>query len=181
MNLPNKITLFRVILIPIFIILLLVQSIPGGKYIALVVFCVACTSDFIDGYLARKYNLITDFGKMMDPLADKLLVCSALICFIELPLEVPAWIVIIIIAREFTISALRMVAVDNGIVIAASMWAKVKTVVQMFMCIFYIADFQVEWWQISQKVLMYSALALTVISLVEYIYKNRRIFTHKIK
>lgn len=103
MNLPNKITTFRVILIPIFLILMLVPSIPDGNIWALFVFILASVSDFLDGYLARKYHLVTNFGKFMDPLADKLLVCSALICFVEFHL-VPAWIVIIIISREFIIS-----------------------------------------------------------------------------
>lgn len=185
MNLPNKITIFRVLLIPVFIVWLLVPDLPGGKYVALVVFCIACASDFLDGYIARKQNLVTDFGKFLDPLADKLLVCSALICFVEMEfpsgLEFPAWVTIIIIAREFTISAFRLVAVDNGIVIAASYVAKVKTVVQMFMCIFFIADFNVAWWSVASQVLMYLAVALTIISLVEYMYKNRKVIISNTK
>ena len=126
MNLPNKITLFRVIMIPFFLLFLLVPGIPGGKYIALAIFIIASASDALDGYIARKHNLVTDFGKFMDPLADKLLVCSALICFVEFN-YIPAWVVIIIIAREFTISGFRLVASDNGVVLAASYFNKIKT------------------------------------------------------
>ena len=123
MNLPNKITIFRVCMIPVFLIFMLVPNIPYGNYIAVAVFAIACLSDALDGYLARKHNLVTNFGKFMDPLADKLLVCSALICFVELS-YMPAWIVIVIIAREFIISGFRLIASDNGVVIAASYWGK---------------------------------------------------------
>ena len=135
MNLPNKITIFRVILIPVFLILLMVPGIPLGKWIAIFVFIIASLSDMVDGKIARKYHLVTDFGKFMDPLADKLLVCSALIALIDLD-KIPSWAVIIIIAREFTISGFRLVASDNGRVIAASMWGKVKTTVQMITIIY---------------------------------------------
>ncbi|MBP5159274.1 MAG: CDP-diacylglycerol--glycerol-3-phosphate 3-phosphatidyltransferase [Lachnospiraceae bacterium] len=178
MNLPNKITLFRVILIPVFIVFMLVEAIPNNETWALIVFCVACLSDFIDGRIARKYKMITDFGKLMDPLADKLVVCSALICFVELRDSFACWAAIIIIAREFTISAVRLLAADNGVVIAASKWGKVKTVVQMFMCIAFIWDLDYEWFRITQLSLMYLAVALTVISLVDYIIKNRKIFSN---
>ena len=139
MNLPNKLTLLRVILIPFFIFFLLNNSFGKlGFWIALAIFCVASFTDFLDGQIARKYNLVTNFGKFMDPLADKLLVCSALICFIELGI-LPAWMVIIIIAREFIISGFRLIASDNGVVIAASWWGKTKTVSQMVMIIYYMA------------------------------------------
>ena len=119
MNLPNKLTLFRVVLIPFFVFFLLAPYFEGyGNYIAVAIFIVASITDFLDGKIARKYNLVTNFGKFMDPLADKLLVCSALICLIQLEL-IPAWVVIIIIAREFIISGFRLVASDNGVVIAA--------------------------------------------------------------
>ena len=136
MNLPNKLTIFRVILIPFFIVFLLVPDMPflpsteWGEWIALAIFVIASLTDMLDGKIARKYNLITDFGKFMDPLADKLLVCSALIALIELG-RIPAWMVIVIIAREFTISGFRLVAADKGVVIAASYWGKFKTVFQM--------------------------------------------------
>lgn len=124
MNLPNKLTILRVIMIPFFVFFLL-SGVGGSasKWIALVIFAAASITDTLDGYIARRDNLITDFGKFMDPLADKLLVCSALICFVELD-KLPAWMVIIIIAREFIISGFRLVASDNGIVIAASWWGK---------------------------------------------------------
>ena len=123
MNLPNKLTIFRVILIPFFVVLLLFDITAYDKWIALAIFIVASLTDFLDGYIARKYNLVTNFGKFMDPLADKLLVCSAMICLVELA-RIPAWVVIVIIAREFIISGFRLVASDNGVVIAASYWGK---------------------------------------------------------
>ena len=118
MNLPNKLTILRVIMIPFFVLALLYD---GGenqtlRYVAAAIFIIASLTDMLDGKIARKYNLVTNFGKFMDPLADKLLVCSALICMIELR-ELPAWMVIIIISREFIISGFRLVASDNGVVI----------------------------------------------------------------
>lgn len=169
MNLPNKLTMFRVILIPFFVVFLLVDITPVDKWIALAVFIIASLTDMLDGKIARKYNLVTNFGKFMDPLADKLLVCSALICFVELH-ELPAWIVIIIMAREFIISGFRLVASDNGVVIAANMWGKFKTVSQMIMTILIILDIE-ELWLVTE-VFIYLALALTVISLEEYIRRN---------
>ena len=132
MNLPNKLTILRVIMIPFFVAALLYD---GGanqnmRYVAAALFIIASLTDMLDGKIARKYNLVTNFGKFMDPLADKLLVCSALICMIELR-ELPAWMVIIIISREFIISGFRLVAPDNGVVIAASYWGKFKTTFQM--------------------------------------------------
>ena len=182
MNLPNKITIFRVILVPVFVVLMLckIDAIPYQYIIACVVFCIACLSDFFDGYLARKYNLVSNFGKFMDPLADKLLVGSALICFVELDI-MPAWMVIIIIGREFIVSGIRLIAADNGVVIAASMWGKVKTNVQMFMSIFMILQYEQvgflksQWFAIVINVLMYAAVILTVISLIDYAYKYREI------
>ncbi|MDE6714656.1 MAG: CDP-diacylglycerol--glycerol-3-phosphate 3-phosphatidyltransferase, partial [Lachnospiraceae bacterium] len=142
MNLPNKLTLFRVILIPFFLFFLL--SGYGGAYsrwIALGIFVVASLTDLLDGKIARKYHLVTNFGKFMDPLADKLLVCSAMIAFIELG-QMPSWVVIIIISREFAISGFRLVAADNDVVIAASWWGKIKTVLQMVMVILMIANIE---------------------------------------
>ena len=129
MNLPNKLTLFRIFLIPIFILVMLL-NIPSKYLIACIIFIVASITDAMDGHIARKYNLITDFGKFMDPLADKLLVISALICMIEVGL-VPAWMVIIIVARELTVSILRAIAAADGKVIAASGGGKLKTISQM--------------------------------------------------
>jgi CDP-diacylglycerol--glycerol-3-phosphate 3-phosphatidyltransferase len=174
MNLPNKITLARVFMIPVFLVFYLVPDIPGGKYIAAVIFIVACLSDALDGHLARKYHLITNFGKFADPLADKLLVCSALICFVELKL-LAAWIVIIIIAREFIISGFRLVASDNGVVIAASYWGKFKTTAQMIMCILLLFHLDYPVYHITEQIFVYLSLILTVVSLADYVYKNRKV------
>ena len=175
MNLPNKLTVLRVIMVPFFVFFLLTDV--GGdanKWIALALFVIASLTDMLDGKIARKYNLVTNFGKFMDPLADKLLVCSALICLIQLG-QLPAWIVIVIISREFIISGFRLIASDNGVVIAASYWGKFKTTFQMIAVILLIFDFQVLRPLASACVLI--ALALTIISLVDYIWKNRRILT----
>lgn len=174
MNLPNKITVFRVIMIPIFLILLLVDHIPNGKIIAAIVFAVASCSDFIDGYLARKYNLVTNFGKFMDPLADKLLVCSALICFASFG-TVPSWVIIVIVAREFIISGFRLVASDNGLVLAASYWGKFKTATQMVMCVLFIINFDTPVFNVLEQIFLWTSFALTVISLIDYLIKNRNI------
>ena len=173
MNLPNKLTTFRVILIPFFVFFLLAPYFEGyGNYIALVIFIVASLTDFLDGKIARKYNLVTNFGKFMDPLADKLLVCSAMICMIPLG-KLQAWFVIVIIAREFIISGFRLIASDNGVVIAASYWGKFKTTFQMLMVIVLILNVQMPFFQILGKILTYAALILTVVSLIDYIVKNK--------
>ena len=172
MNLPNKLTILRVILIPFFLVALMVSCIPYGKWIALAIFCIAAITDTLDGHIARKYNLITNFGKFMDPLADKLLVCSAMIALIELD-RIPAWVVIIIIAREFIISGFRLIAADKGIVIAAGWWGKIKTVVQMVMIIILICDFGGDTVWVIEQVFIYAALALTIISLIDYLAKNK--------
>ncbi len=173
MNLPNKLTIMRVILIPFFVFFLLSPYFPAyGNYIAVAIFIVASLTDMLDGKIARKYNLVTNFGKFMDPLADKLLVCSAMICLIELD-RLAAWIVSVIIAREFIISGFRLVASDNGVVIAASYWGKFKTTFQMLMVIVLILDIQMPFFQILGTVLTYVALILTVVSLIDYIVKNK--------
>ena len=173
MNLPNKLTIMRVILIPFFVFFLLSPYFPAyGNYIAVAIFIVASLTDMLDGKIARKYNLVTNFGKFMDPLADKLLVCSAMICLIELD-RLAAWIVIVIIASEFIISGFRLVASDNGVVIAASYWGKFKTTFQMLMVIVLILDIQMPFFQILGTVLTYVALILTVVSLIDYIVKNK--------
>ena len=176
MNLPNKLTVLRVIMVPFFVLFMLTDL--GGdanKWIALAIFCVASLTDMLDGKIARARNLVTNFGKFMDPLADKLLVCSAMICLIPVG-KLPAWIVIIIIAREFIISGFRLIASDNGIVIAASYWGKFKTVSQMFMIILLIADFGGIFVMI-ENVLIWVSLILTVVSLIEYIAKNNQVLT----
>ena len=170
MNLPNKLTIFRVILIPFFIIALLVPGIPAGNWIALAIFIVASLTDLLDGKIARKYNLVTNFGKFMDPLADKLLVCSALICLVELS-RIPSWMVVIIIAREFTISGFRLIAADNGVVIAASYCGKFKTTFQMIAVCLMIANIPVL--SLLTTVITWIAVILTVVSLVDYLVKNK--------
>ena len=170
MNLPNKLTIFRVILIPFFVLFLLLDITAYDKWIALAIFIIASFTDFLDGHIARKYHLVTNFGKFMDPLADKLLVCSALICLIELD-RIPSWIVIIIIAREFIISGFRLVASDNGVVIAASYWGKFKTTFQIVMICLMIADLAPLY--LVTQIVMWIALALTVISLADYLIKNK--------
>ncbi|MDD6481340.1 MAG: CDP-diacylglycerol--glycerol-3-phosphate 3-phosphatidyltransferase [Lachnospiraceae bacterium] len=173
MNLPNKLTLFRVILIPFFVFFLLTSMFGGySDYIAVAIFVVASITDFLDGKIARKYNLVTNFGKFMDPLADKLLVCSALICLVELS-RIPAWVVIVIIAREFIISGFRLIASDNGIVIAASYWGKFKTASQMIMVIVLILNIPNRVFEILGTVLIYLSLVLTVVSLIDYLVKNK--------
>lgn len=175
MNLPNKLTIFRVILIPFFVFFLLAPYFDGyGNYIAVAIFIVASLTDLLDGKIARKYNLVTNFGKFMDPLADKLLVCSAMICLIELNL-IPSWVVIIIISREFIISGFRLVASDNGVVIAASYWGKFKTTFQMLMVIVLILNIQTPFFYYLGIILIVIATALTIISLIDYIVKNKAV------
>ncbi len=163
MNTPNKLTILRILLVPVFIVLLL----QGMNIAAGVVFIAASLTDTLDGYLARKNNEITVFGKFMDPLADKLLVCSALICLVDLH-RIPSWVAILIVGRDFIISGFRLVAAERGIVIAANMWGKVKTVVQMVMIIVIVFDIFAP----LQICLYVVAAALTVISLVIYLKDN---------
>ena len=171
MNLPNKLTIARVICVPIFVVLYAL----GLNIPALIVFIAASITDYFDGKIARSKHLITDFGKFMDPLADKILVCGALIALIELG-RVPAWYVILVIAREFIISGFRLVAADNGVVIAASMWGKFKTTFLMIEIIFLILNFESRLGQIINVILLWICAALVLISLVDYIWKNRQIF-----
>lgn len=175
MNLPNKLTILRVLLIPFFVFFLLVPVAgDASRYIALVIFIVASLTDLADGKIARRYNLVTNFGKFMDPLADKLLVCSALICFVEMDL-LPAWIVIIIISREFIISGFRLVASDNGVVIAASYWGKFKTTSQMIMIVLLIAQIPGSFFDFLEQIFICIALILTVVSLIDYLVKNKNV------
>ena len=175
MNLPNKLTVLRVIMIPFFVVFYL----TGHGIIADIIFIAASLTDMLDGKIARKYNLVTNFGKFMDPLADKLLVSAALICLVG---RIPGWIVIVIISRELIISGFRTIAADNGIVIAASMWGKVKTVFQMIMIIWLILDlnwFVEEYiidlplYDIVGNILIVISLLLTVVSMVDYLIKNK--------
>lgn len=176
MNLPNKLTILRVILIPFFVVFMLFDITGAAdKWIALVIFCVASLTDMLDGKIARKYNLVTNFGKFMDPLADKLLVCTALICLTSMN-RLNVIVVLVIIAREFIISGFRLVASDNGIVIAASYWGKFKTVSQMALIIVLIMDLGGVWNAVG-TVLTWVALFLTVVSLIDYIAKNKQVLT----
>lgn len=176
MNLPNKLTILRVCMIPFFVVVLLYDqgNNQTARLIADVIFIVASLTDLLDGKIARKYNLVTNFGKFMDPLADKLLVCSALICLIELG-QLPAWIVIIIISREFIISGFRLVASDNGVVIAASYWGKFKTVFQMLTVILMIINLPAL--ALVTRLCLIIAVVLTIISLVDYVVKNKKVLT----
>ena len=173
MNLPNKLTLTRVIMIPVFLVLLLSGIVPApyNRYAAVIIFILASFTDYLDGHIARKYNLITNFGKFMDPLADKLLVTSALISMVEMG-EIAAWIVIVIISREFIITGFRLIAVENGVVIAASWWGKIKTVSQMIMIIIVISNIGGEAGEFLGNILIYVSAIFTVISGVDYIVKN---------
>lgn len=176
MNLPNKLTILRVILIPFFVVFMLFDITGAAdKWIALVIFCVASLTDMLDGKIARKYNLVTNFGKFMDPLADKLLVCTALICLTSMN-RLNVIVVLVIIAREFIISGFRLVASDNGIVIAASYWGKFKTVSQMALIIVLIMDLGGVW-NVVGIVLTWVALLLTIVSLIDYIAKNKQVLT----
>ena len=176
MNTPNKLTVARMILVPFLVVFLLTGW--GGeanRWICLAIFVAASVTDWFDGHLARKYNLITNFGKFMDPLADKLLVCSAMICMIEVD-KLPAWVVIIIIGREFIISGFRLIAAENGIVIAANYWGKFKTVSQMIMIILLLIDLGGVF-DILEQIFIWLSLALTVISLITYIWQNRSVLS----
>lgn len=180
MNTPNKLTVGRMILVPFLVVFMLTGW--GGeynRYISFVIFAAASITDWFDGYLARKNNLVTNFGKFMDPLADKLLVCSAMICMIELG-RLPAWIVIVIIAREFIISGFRLIAAENGVVIAANYWGKFKTVSQMVMIILLIlnvGEIYGGFWDILTQIFIWLSVALTIISLVTYIMQNRGVLS----
>ena len=183
MNLPNKLTVLRVCMIPFFVVMLLLN---GGenqtyRYIAAAIFIVASLTDMLDGKIARKYNLVTNFGKFMDPLADKLLVCSALICLVDLK-QLPAWMVIVIISREFIISGFRLIAAEHQIVIAASMWGKFKTTFQMAMIILLILNMNADVYvagvgiiHVLALIATYVALVLTIVSLLDYLYKNKAV------
>lgn len=191
MNLPNKLTILRVFMIPFFVIFMLlsvsgmdieeasvsVSSFTAYRITAVAIFCIASFTDFLDGYIARKQGLVTDFGKFMDPLADKLLVCSALI-LLTAEGSLPSWVVIIIIAREFIISGFRLVASDNGIVIAASWWGKFKTVSQMIMCIVLMLPGVPKLiGPAATGVIIAAAVILTVVSLIDYMSKNIKVIT----
>ena len=189
MNLPNRLTLLRFVLAFILIFLYVfpfsslgvsIAEIPTTGFnvidlVCTILFIVASITDLLDGKIARKRNLVTNFGKFMDPLADKLLVCSAMICFIELD-KLPAWIVIIIIGREFIISGFRLIAAENGIVIAANYWGKFKTVSQMIMIILLLIDLGGAF-DILEQIFIWLSVALTIISLITYIWQNKNVLS----
>lgn len=170
MNLPNKLTVFRILCIPLFVVFMLVDTIPYNNYIAVGIFIVASLTDMLDGKIARKYNLVTNFGKFMDPLADKLLVSAAFICLSGT--KIPSWVVIIIISRELFISGFRTLAADQGIVLAAGWWGKFKTAFQMIMIIVLILNIQNQIFDIIGWALIWISLALTIISMIDYVVKN---------
>ena len=174
MNLPNKLTVLRVLLIPFFVAALLWEHGENQMlcYGAAAIFIVASLTDLLDGKIARKYNLVTNFGKFMDPLADKLLVCSALICLVELR-QLPSWMVIIIVSREFIISGFRLIAAEHQIVIAASYWGKFKTTFQMVAVCLLIAD--LEMLNVITQIILWIAVVLTVVSLIDYLIKNKNV------
>ena len=158
-----------------FVMIMQITPDGNGRFAALAIFIIASITDFLDGYIARKNHLVTNFGKFMDPLADKLLVSAAMICLVSMD-RLPAWMVIIIISREFAISGFRLIAADNGIVIAASWWGKFKTVSQMIMIILLIANLGGVF-TVLENVFMWIALILTVVSLADYIWKNKKVLS----
>lgn len=193
MNLANKLTLFRVILVPVFIVLLAVNKIPYGVTIATIVFIIASITDKLDGYIARSRNQVTNFGKFMDPLADKLLVISALVCLIDKGL-VPSWAVIIIIARELAVSGLRTIAASEGVILAAGWWGKIKTVIQMVAIIGFMLKLSIVEIGALNKIIEGSnfltgffnyvpmaafilAVIATIFSGWDYFCKNRKVFS----
>lgn len=185
MNLPNKLTLLRILLIPVFLWFLLSGVKPYHFLVALIIFILACTTDFLDGHLARKNNIVTSFGKLMDPLADKLLVMSAMVCFVEFGL-VSAWVVVVILAREFLVTSIRLIAASNGTVLAADRWGKFKTVSQMiwiiwtlFTCFISVTEIfsDLSVFIVIMSILMWITLALTVFSGINYCVKNPQVFS----
>lgn len=186
MNLANKLTIFRVILIPFFVFFMLANPVGEySKYVSLAIFVIASLTDWLDGKLARKNNWVTNFGKFADPLADKLLVGAALICLCDNTIglaadgRIPAWIVIVIISREFIISGFRILAADAGIVLAAGWWGKVKTACQMIMIIVLILHLDIPFYSIIESALVYLSLFFTIFSMVDYFSKNLKILTEE--
>ncbi|MCL2108304.1 MAG: CDP-diacylglycerol--glycerol-3-phosphate 3-phosphatidyltransferase [Oscillospiraceae bacterium] len=197
LNLANKFTILRVLMLPVFVAVLLIGKIPYNYAIALILFILASITDWLDGYIARKYNMVTDLGKFLDPLADKMLVISALICFVELA-WIPSWVVVIIVMREFMVSGFRLsvCAKDNKAVIAADIWGKIKTAFTMSVIIYMLAievifelyhDFihpkfssfmahALGFFDIFTVLLVYMVVAITVFSGFTIIWKNRRLF-----
>ena len=188
MNIANKLTIARILLIPVYIVFLMLPITEYHFWIATAVFIIASLTDMLDGKLARKYNLVSDFGKFADPLADKLLVLSAMICFVQLEL-MPAWICIVIMAREIAISGLRLICAEKGTVVAASKLGKFKTITQMAFIILTSINFPYYYCyslpgvcnviETIRIIIMYLALVMTIVSFIDYIYKNRALFSFK--
>lgn len=174
MNLPNKLTTMRVILIPVFLLVLFLMDEPMNRYIATAIFIVASLTDFLDGHIARKYNLVSNFGKFMDPLADKLLVMSALVSMVAME-DLPAWVVIVILAREFAITGFRTLAMEANIVMAASWWGKIKTTTQMIMIILVLLHLPFAAMPMIENILVGLAVFFTIVSGVDYIMKNKQV------
>ncbi|RSL33230.1 CDP-diacylglycerol--glycerol-3-phosphate 3-phosphatidyltransferase [Salibacterium salarium] len=190
MNLPNKITIARILLIPIFMVLMLVpfsfgswnvngNSLPYAHLAGGILFILAAATDWLDGYIARKYKLVSNFGKFLDPLADKLLVTAALLSLIEIAV-LPAWMAIVILSREFAVTGMRLVAASDGQVIAASGLAKWKTVFQMAaLAVLLFHNVPFEAWNVPLgMIFMWIAVFLTIISGIDYFVKNKHIFRH---
>lgn len=195
MNLANKLTMIRIFLVPVFLIFITVKDIPYGSIIATVIFIIASLTDQLDGYIARSRNQITNFGKFMDPLADKLLVTAALVSLVELKL-VAGWAVVIILAREFAVSGLRTLAASDGIVIAASWWGKIKTVTQMIAILLLLLKVNINtsanaisfvnnnsflsgFFTYVPETIMFIAVLITIISGIDYFVKNRHVISMK--
>ncbi|MBP3916787.1 MULTISPECIES: CDP-diacylglycerol--glycerol-3-phosphate 3-phosphatidyltransferase [unclassified Clostridium] len=195
MNLANKLTMIRIFLVPVFLVFITVKDIPYGSIIATVIFIIASLTDQLDGYIARSRNQITNFGKFMDPLADKLLVTAALVSLVELKL-VPGWAVVVILAREFAVSGLRTLAASDGIVIAASWWGKIKTVTQMIAIIILLLKVNINtsanaisfvnnnsflsgFFTYVPETIMFIAVLITIISGIDYFVKNRHVISMK--
>lgn len=174
MNLPNKLTMLRVILIPVFLLVLFLAPAPMNRYISVAIFIIASLTDFLDGHLARKWNLVSNFGKFMDPLADKLLVMAALVSMVQLG-DLASWVVIIILAREFAITGFRTLAMEANIVMAASWWGKVKTTVQMIMIIVVLLDLPFVSISVVEDILIGLAVFFTILSGGDYIIKNKQV------
>ena len=175
MNLPNKITSVRIALVPVIMVLILQFSTQNGIIAAFVCFVISSLTDFLDGYISRKYNMVTTLGKFLDPLADKLLVISVLVCFVYLRLVNP-YVAVIIIFRELIITSFRIIAMGAGVVLAADKLAKVKTTIQLVACCVVILSINWNVLSLYGDILMYLAAVITVISGVNYIYKNRECF-----
>ena len=174
MNLANKLTLARVIMIPVFLVVLFCMAEPMNRYLAVLIFIVASLTDFLDGYIARKYHMVSNFGKFMDPLADKILVMAAMVSMVALG-DLASWVVIVILAREFAITGFRTLAVEANIVMAASWWGKVKTTVQMIMIPIVLLNLPFAFMPVLETALVYLSVFFTVFSGADYIIKNKQV------